>query len=119
MTTMIQWFIFFLLGVAAFASNMFAAPVTLEDAPWWIAILRDLIEIFPSYSAWLIVILGGLTLIFTGLAKIFEFIHSKTATKTDDKIYEILTKILYWLTKISGWLGGGTPKLILEEEKKK
>jgi hypothetical protein len=111
-------FTFGFVGLAIAAQSPAPNPVPLppEQAPFWITWLTGILGSFPEINAWIVAILGALMGICRALSELFVFIAGKTASKKDDKISGVLSRVSLWLTTVFGWFSVGTPKKIVDKK---
>lgn len=70
----------------------------------------------PDWVIALVPMLIAAMFIFRGLAEVLLWVSKRTASKGDDKAYEILSVASYWMARVLSWVGVGVPKILLVEK---
>lgn len=85
-------------------------PEPPEDLPWWGSMLTYALNQFPEINAWFAAAMLAIMSILRASASFLMFIASKTETKADDDIAQLLSKFTRWVGAVIGWFGLGKPK---------
>jgi len=96
-----------------------AIPDPPQDLPWMLKLLVPVLGRYPDINGWVIVVFGGLLVLFRSAAEVIGAIAIKTESTKDDGWAATLSKLAVWAASILGWLGAGTPTSIriLKEKK--
>lgn len=67
----------------------------------------------PDWLVAIVPLMIAAMFVCRGLAEVLLWVSRRTESKSDDRVYELLSQASYTLARVLSWVGVGVPKMLL------